>query len=120
MILVDSSIWINHLRHGDSRLVMLLEGGAVCTHSAVIGDLLLGSLADRRQTITDLLMLPPIREADPAETRLAIEAHRLHGNGIGYVDAQLLSSVLASGDRLWTADRRLAAAATELGVSYLT
>jgi predicted nucleic acid-binding protein len=120
MILVDSSIWINHLRRDDSRLVMLLEGSAVCTHSAVIGELLLGSLANRRRTIADLLTLPAIREADQAETWLAIEMHRLSGRGIGYIDAQLLSSVLASGDRLWTADRRLAAAAKELAVNYPT
>lgn len=118
MILVDSSIWINHVRHDDSRLARLLKSSAVCTHSAVIGELLLGGLPNRRQTMADLLKLPAIREADHAETRLAIETHRLSGRGIGYLDAQLLSSVLASGDRLWTADRRLAATAKELRVSY--
>ncbi|HJQ01694.1 MAG TPA: PIN domain-containing protein [Jatrophihabitans sp.] len=116
--MVDSSIWINHLHRADARLNTLIDSRSVCMHSAVVGELMLGSLAKRRQSIADLLALPAIREADPAETRLMIEIHQLHGRGVGYIDAQLLASTLASGDRLWTADRRLAAVAEEVGVAY--
>jgi predicted nucleic acid-binding protein len=119
MILVDSSVWIDHLRHSDPRLVRLLDGGAVCIHPAVVGELMLGSLANRHQAVADLLALPAIREADHEETRLAIATYRLSGSGIGYLDAQLLAATLANNDRLWTADRRLAAAARRAGVAYI-
>ncbi len=118
MILVDTSIWVDHLRAGDAALARLLERGAVLTHPWVIGELALGTLAQRQEVLGLLAGLPRAEVATAAETLRCIDHHRLHGLGIGYVDVQLLAAAHLTPDaRLWTRDRRLAAAATRLGRS---
>lgn len=115
MILVDTSIWIDHLRAGSETLGRLLEGGAVLGHPWVVGELALGHLRQRGEVIGLMASLPQATVATPAEVLTLIERHGLYGAGVGYVDAQLLAATnLTSGARLWTGDRRLAAVASRL------
>lgn len=118
MTLVDTTVWIDHLRAGDQALAGLLEHGQVSTHPFVIGELACGNLRNRHTVLGLLRELPTTPVATDEEVLFFIERHRLHGLGIGYVDAHLLAAVaLANGTRLWTRDRRLHACATEMGVA---
>jgi predicted nucleic acid-binding protein len=118
LILVDTSIWVDHLRRHDGRLSALLEVGRVLIHPFIVGEIACGSLADR-DTLLELLQdLPKATVADPREVLLFIDRHRLHGKGIGYVDVHLLAAVsLTHGASLWTNDKRLRAAAQALGMA---
>ena len=119
MILVDSSVWIDHLRHGNDTLAELLQDERVLSHPCVIGELSLGD-ARQRETIKNALQgMAQCSVADSAEVLLAIERHALFGCGIGYVDAQLLAAVLLEpGALLWTLDLRLQRAAARLGLAF--
>jgi len=118
MILIDTSIWIDHLHRSEATLAALLNSSQVCTHPMIIGELALGSLRDR-QTILGLLAdLPSTPQATHAEVLSFVEAHALFGIGLSLVDAHLLAALrLSAADRLWTRDRRLRVAADRLGVS---
>lgn len=116
MILVDTSIWIAHLRAAHPVLVQLLTGGLVLGHPWVVGEIALGHLSGRREVIGLLASLPQATVATADEVLSLVERRQLYGLGIGYVDAQLLATTLLTRDaELWTADRRLAAAANRLG-----
>lgn len=118
MILVDTSVWVDHLRRGDQRLAELLERSFVATHPFVIGELACGTLSDRFAILGLLRALPAVAVADNEEALGFIERHRLHGKGIGYVDAHLLASAaLTHGARLWTHDKRLLSVADALGLA---
>lgn len=109
MILVDTSVWIDHLRRGISELVQALEREDVMTHPFVIGELACGDLQKRREVLDLLAALPSAVVASDEETLLFIERRRLMGKGIGTIDAHLLASVALTDDaRLWTLDKRLA------------
>ena len=117
MILVDTSIWVDHLRAADDRLVALLEGGQVLAHPFVIGELSLGHLRQREAVISALQRLPRVDVATDSEVMFLIDTHRLFGIGIGYIDAHLLASVRLTADvMLWTRDRRLHRTAIQLGL----
>lgn len=117
MILVDTSIWVDHLRTEDSHLIGLLERSEVLTHSMILGELALGSIGPRQALLDSLAALPRSVEASHDEVRYLIEARGLHGRGIGLVDAHLLASVILTPEaRLWTRDRRLGEVARELDV----
>lgn len=116
MILVDTSVWIAHLGSGNSALVGLLEAGLVLGHPWVVGELALGLLSQRHEVIRLLDSLPQASVATTEEVMTLIDLHRLPGQGIGYVDAQLLAATLLTADAaLWTFDRALADAAYRLG-----
>ena len=118
MILVDTSIWIDHFRAGDARLAAVLEANTVLSHPAVIGEIALGNLPRREMVLTALRNLPQAAIATEAELARFIEDETLHGLGIGYVDAHLLAATrLTPEATLWTRDARLAAAAARLGVA---
>ena len=118
MILVDSTIWIDHLRRGDAALADLLNRGRVLAHPFVIGELVLGSLHQRHVVLGALRDLPQATVATDGEVMGFIDRHALHGRGIGYVDVHLLAATQLSADaRLWTRDRRLLDAAVKLGVA---
>ncbi len=118
MHLVDSSVWINHLRESDGALVDALSNDLVATHPFVIGELALGSLKDRRMFIRMLQNLPSAKLADHDEVLEMTEARRLFSRGLGWIDAHLLASALISdGYLLWTADKRLRDIAVDLGVA---
>jgi len=119
MILVDTSVWVDHLRAGDDELVTLLEEGRVLVHPFVIGEIACGILADRAETLDLLANMPAAPCAEHHEVLAFVEQHRLYGKGIGYVDAHLLASVaLTPGTRLWTRDRRLGSTAAALRCAY--
>ncbi|MGH7047501.1 MAG: type II toxin-antitoxin system VapC family toxin [Stellaceae bacterium] len=118
MILVDTSVWIEHFRVGDERLISLLDAGAVLGHPFVIGELSLGSLRQRNAVLSDLQDLPQAASASHAEVIRFIDRETLFGCGIGYIDAHLLASARLTADgKLWTRDRRLQAAAVRLGLA---
>ncbi len=115
MILVDTSVWIDHLRTGHPELVALLQDGHVLAHPWVTGELALGHLAHRSEILALLNHLPQAKAATDHEVLTLIDNHQLFGVGIGYVDAHLLAAtMLTAGARLWTYDKRLAAVADQL------
>jgi predicted nucleic acid-binding protein len=117
MILVDTSVWVDHLRKGDARLKALLGAGQVLIHSFVIGELALGNLRQRDAILQSLQDLPPAVMAGDSEVLGFIERNALFGLGIGYVDAQLLASARLSAALLWTHDKRLHEVANKLGLA---
>ena len=118
MILVDTSVWVDHFRVAEPTLARLLEAARVLGHAWVIGELALGQLARRQEILGLLQRLPQPPLATPVELLGFIDRERLFGLGIGYVDAQLLASArLMPGTLLWTRDKRLSAAAATLGLS---
>jgi len=119
MILVDTSIWADHIARSDARLIAYLAGRQVVMHPYVLGELALGNLRDRADTLAALANLP--RSTLPFDTEVMdfIERHALFGTGIGYVDAHLLASAqLGRTATLWTRDRRLRVQAERLGVAH--
>jgi predicted nucleic acid-binding protein len=119
VILVDTSLWIDHLRAGNATLAGLLDEGAVLAHPWVIGELALGNLGNREEIIGLLHGLPQTTLADDDEILWLIEQQALFGAGIGYVDAQLLAACRLTPDTtLWTNDKRLATVAARLDVGF--
>lgn len=117
MILVDTSVWIDHLRQGDAELKGLLNTGQVLTHRFVIGELALGSLQNRDIVLDALKSLPQAAHATDEEVLHFIARHALFGTGIGYIDAHLLAAVqLSPSALLWTRDKRLLAESIRLGL----
>jgi len=116
MTLVDTSIWIDHLRNGIPRLQALLQAGEVAIHPFVIGEIACGNLKNRSQILALLQSLPSVTVATAQETLLFIENHGLAGKGIGLIDAHLLVACFLSRARLWTGDKRLERIARALGV----
>ena len=115
MILVDTSVWVDHLRNGNSRLVSLLEEAEVLTHPFVLGELALGRLARRSEILELLGNLPQAKVALHEEVLAMIEDRSLAGSGIGWADAHLLSSALLSHASLWSLDRKLTSATQLVG-----
>lgn len=116
MILVDTSIWVDHLRAGRAALTELLRDGLVLGHPWVIGELALGRLSRRHEIIGLLTSLEQATVATPDEVLTLIDRHELFGMGIGYVDAQFLAATRLIRDAaLWATDKRLAAVASRLG-----
>lgn len=120
MILLDTSVWIDHLRRGDAQVVSALQSGLVLTHPFVMGELACGQLKSRAEILGLLAALPQAKVAQEQEVLLFIERHGLMGRGIGYIDAHLLAAtVLTEGTRLWTRDKRLDTLAHELELDYV-
>lgn len=121
MILVDTSVWIDHLRIGDEKLASLLDSNLVLTHPFVVGELACGNLRNRESMLGLLQALPQATVATDTEVLFFIERHALMGRGIGYIDAHLLASAsLSNTARLWTRDTRLGKVAAEMGRAYET
>jgi len=116
MVLVDASVWIDHLRVGDRKLVRLLEDGEVGVHPLVIGELACGNLRSRREILALLADLPSVERVSDEEVLFFIERHRLSGCGLGLVDVHLLASCAVGEVALWTKDARLMKAARQLGL----
>ena len=118
MILADTSIWIDHFRNNNEKLVDALLAERVTCHPFIIAEIALGSLRNRSAVLGLLDDLPSLPVVLPGEVRVMIETRRLFSCGIGYVDASLLASCLVVPDAtLWTHDWSLAEIASELGIS---
>jgi predicted nucleic acid-binding protein len=118
VILVDTSVWVEHLRVASAILTELLDHGEILGHPFVLGELALGSLRQRETFLSDMRDLPQAIVAEDEEVLRLIDRHMLFGRGIGYVDAHLLAAArLTARSRLWTRDRRLQAVAAELGLA---
>lgn len=118
MILLDASVWIDHLRQGDAQVASVLETGLVLSHPFVVGELACGQLKARAEILGLLAALPQALVAQEQEVLFFIERHSLMGRGIGYIDAHLLTATaLTEGARLWTRDKRLDALARELEIA---
>jgi len=118
LILVDTSIWIDHLRTAGGPLAAVLQTNRVCSHASVIGELACGSLANRSEVLGLLQALPRLSGANDEEALHFIDRHQLMGRGIGYIDVHLLAACALSGARLWSRDKRLVALAEALGLAY--
>lgn len=116
MILVDTSVWIDHLRVANVRLAALLYDERVCCHPFVIGELACGNLRRRGEFLSLLGNLPKVTVVSDQEAMRFIEGHRLMGQGLGWTDVHLLASAAAAPAQLWSTDRRLVGAANRLGV----
>lgn len=119
MILADTSVWIDHLRHTEGALVILLEQNAVLMHPMILGELACGNLRNRASLIGLWQNLPRITTATDEEAMQFLDIHELMGKGIGFIDVHLLCAVaLENGAQLWTRDKRLAEIATGLALGY--
>ncbi len=119
MILVDTSVWIDHLRTVEPGLAKGLSSGQVFMHPMVVGELACGNLPERTDTLKDLEALPTINALDHSTVLSYIESLNLMGRGIGFVDAHLISSVLENKPTLlWTRDKRLKTIAEDLGIAF--
>ena len=118
MVLVDTSVWVNHLREGNARLRGLLDRGLVLCHPFVVGELACGHLKHRQQILSLLKALPAAPRAEDDEVLQFIEKRALAGIGLGLIDVHLLASAILSDAVLWTEDRRLRAAANRIGIGY--
>lgn len=117
MILIDTSVWVDHLRHAEGLLQDLLASGQVVTHPFVIGELSCGNLRHRDQILSLLQALPQARVATHEEVLHLVNSKTLYGKGLGWIDAHVLASSLLSHTGLWTKDRRLAAVARALHIA---
>ena len=118
MILVDTSIWIDHLRKASGKLASLLEAEEVAMHPFVLGELACGNLGNRKEIIALLHALPDVAKVEDDELLLFIDRHRLTGRGIGLVDAHILASCCIDSCLLWTKDRSLRVVAGEMDIEF--
>jgi predicted nucleic acid-binding protein len=118
MVLVDTSVWVSHLRKGDSSLERLLNDGDVVCHSFIVGELACGNLKNRSEILSLLQALPMATQASHEEVMRFIEERRLMARGLGYIDVHVLASAFLTGVPIWTLDKKLNAALRELGIAF--
>ena len=116
MVLVDTSVWVTHLRQGAIGLEALLHDGRVVCHPFIVGELACGNLQNRSEIISLLQTLPGAIRAEHEEIMKFIENYRLMGKGLGYIDIHLLASAMLTGIPLWTIDKKLNEVAIKLGL----
>ena len=118
MVLVDTSVWINHFNKKDVILSKLLNGGKVVIHSFIIGELSCGKIKNRAEILSLLQNLPRTSILTLDEYLVFIESNKLMGKGLGFVDIHLLGSSLLTGSKLFTYDKKLAEVANSLHLKY--
>jgi predicted nucleic acid-binding protein len=118
MVLVDTSVWVAHLRQGNTGLEALLNEGMVVCHPLIVGELACGNLQNRSEILVHLQALPQAISAEHGEVLQFIEHYRLMGKGLGYIDMQLLASSLLNRFSLWTLDKKLHEAAVNLELAH--
>lgn len=119
MVLVDTSVWIEHFRQGHSHLQVLLHQGEVSCHPFIIGELACGTLGNRQKIISLLQALPQAQTAEHEEIMKFITAHHLYGKGLGYIDIHLMAAASLEQIPLWTLDKKLNSVAQKHGLRYL-
>ncbi len=118
MVLVDTSVWVLHLRKGNIKLERLLNDGDVVCHSFIASELACGNLKNRYEILSLLQALPMATQAEHEDVMQFIENYHLMGKGLGYIDMHLLASALLSEVPIWTLDKKLEKVSTELGISF--
>ena len=116
MILIDTSVWIEHFRAANDEVVTLLTEGQVLTHAFVIGEIACGGQRQRQEILSLLPLLPKAKLASDSEVLSLIDDYELYGKGIGWIDAHLLASCLLSQSSLWTIDKKLSRLARVVGI----
>ena len=119
MVLVDTSVWISHLRKGNAHLQYLLTEGKVACHPFIIGELACGNIKNRKEILSLLEALPKTELIRHNEILYFIDLHQLMRKGLGYIDTHLLASTQLSGIYLWTLDNNLKEAGDRLNLSYI-
>jgi predicted nucleic acid-binding protein len=115
-MLVDTSVWVDHLRRGNTALTSILESAEVWSHPFVQGELACGNLRNREEVLSLIGSLPQAPILTLAEALSLVESRRLMGKGLGWIDLHLLGSALLAGLPFWTMDRRLSEAAARVGI----
>lgn len=118
MVLVDTSVWVRHLREGDPDLKRLLHDGQVMCHPYIVGELACGAMKNRSEVLSLLRLLPQAILAQHEEILRFIELNHLMGKGLGYIDVHLSASALLTGVPMWSYDKRLNDANEMLGMRY--
>lgn len=118
MVLVDTSVWVSHLREGNPRFERLLNDGAVVCHPFIVGELACGNLKNRVEILSLLQALPMSIHAEHDEVMNFIENHRLMGSGLGYIDVHLLAAASLTEIPVWTIDKNLAGVSREIGINF--
>jgi predicted nucleic acid-binding protein len=118
MVLVDTSVWVLHLREGNAELAKMLNKGRVACHRFIVGELACGNIKNRTEVLALLQQLPLVTQATHEEVIEFIEFNKLMGRGMGYIDMHLSASAKITGVPLWTFDKRLDETNKELGISF--
>ncbi len=118
MVLVDTSVWIDHFRTGNAQLVKLLNEGDVICHHYIIGELACGNIKNRKEILSLLLALPKAIQANHQEVLEFIENKKLMGKGLGYIDVHLLAATFLSNAVLWSLDKKLNGTSLGLKVGF--
>ena len=118
MVLVDTSVWVSHLRKGDVDLEKLLNHGEVVCHPFIVGELACGNLRKRNEILIYLQSLPIAILAEDGEVLKFIENHQLMGKGLGYIDVHLIAAAVLTGVPLWTFDKTLDKITKKIGINY--
>src|SRR4030042_3896254 len=118
MVLVDTSVWVSHLRHGNEELQKLLHGGEVVCHAFIVGELACGNLKNRHEILTHLQSLPMTILAEDEEVLKFIENNQMMGKGLGYIDVHLIASAVLTDVPFWTPDKTLDTLTKKIGINY--
>jgi predicted nucleic acid-binding protein len=118
MVLVDTSVWVSHLRHGNEGLQELLYDGEVVCHPFIVGELACGNLKNRNEILTYLQSLPMTILAEDEEVLKFIENNQLMGKGLGYIDVHLIASAVLTNVLLWSLDKTLNKLTEKIGINY--
>jgi hypothetical protein len=119
MVLVDTSVWVAHLRTGKIELQALLNDGHVVCHPFIVGELACGNLKNRSEILSLLQALPMATHVGHEEVMQFIDNHALMGKGLGYIDMHLIASAILTNVPLWTLDKKVNEVSSKLGVEYL-
>jgi len=118
MVLVDTSVWVSHLRNGDAGLEKLLNDGEVVCHPFIVGELACGNLKNRHEILIYLQSLPMAILAEDGEVLRFIENHQLMGKGLGYIDVHLIAAAVLTDVPFWTFDKTLDKITKKIGINY--
>jgi predicted nucleic acid-binding protein len=118
MVLVDTSVWVSHLRHGNEELQKLLHEGEVVCHPFIVGELACGNLKNRHEILTYLQSLPMTILAEDEEVLKFIGNNQLMGKGLGYIDVHLIASAVLTSVLFWTLDKTLDKFTEKIGINY--
>jgi len=118
MVLVDTSVWVSHLRDGSVGLEKLLNDGEVVCHPFIVGELACGNLKNRHEILAFLQSLPLTILAEDGEVLKFIENHQLMGKGLGYIDVHLIAAAVLTDVPIWTFDKTLEKITKKIGINY--